>query len=69
MSEETKTTVLSTMETAIQCLNSISFNEKPSLDFIFKNPWTGNYNSVFVFIVDNGLAEDLSSPLVQMLLV
>jgi hypothetical protein len=42
---------------------------KPTLDFVFRNPSTGTLKSVFVFVVDNGPAEQPSSPLVQMLLI
>jgi hypothetical protein len=41
---------------------------KPSLDKFFRNPNTGNLKSEFIFVVDNGPAEDPSSPLVQMLM-
>ena len=42
---------------------------KPNLDYVFHNPKTGLLKSVFIFIVDNGPAEQPSSPLVQMLLI
>lgn len=42
---------------------------KPSLDSFFRNPKTGQLKEEFFFIVDNGPAEEPSSPLVQMLLV
>ena len=42
---------------------------KPSLDGVFRNPRTGCLKREFVFIVDNGPAEDPSSHLVQLLMV
>ena len=39
------------------------------MDFIFRNSTTGDLKSVFIFIIDNGPAEQPSSTLVQMLLI
>ena len=42
---------------------------KPSLDKFFRNSNTGKLKGEFIFVVDNGPAEDPSSHLVQMLMV
>ena len=41
----------------------------PALDVFFRNKATGNLKTEFTFIVDNGPAEQPSSPLVQLCLV
>lgn len=57
-------------ETTIRLFNEILLLlTKPSLDSAFRNPKTGKLKEEFIFIVDNGPAEEPSSPLVQMLLV
>ncbi|CAB3983432.1 zinc finger MYM-type 1-like [Paramuricea clavata] len=57
-------------DTTIRLFNEIFLLlSKPNLDFVFRNPKTGRLKSVFVFIVDNGPAEQPSSPLVQMFLI
>ena len=42
---------------------------KPSLDHFFRNQRTGKLKEELIFIVDNGPAEEPSTPLVRMLLV
>ena len=57
-------------ETTIGLFNEIFLLlSKPNLDFVFCNPKTGLLKSAFIFIVDNGPAEQPSSPLVQMFLI
>ena len=39
---------------------------KLGLDTLFRDPYIGNLKKEFVFVVDNGPAEQPASPLVQM---
>ena len=56
-------------DTTIRLFNEIFLLlSKPNLDFVFRNPKTGLLKSVFIFIVDNGPAEQ-PSHLVQMFLI
>lgn len=56
-------------DTVLRCLNEVLFiMVQPSLDVFFRNPETGKLKENFVFISDNGPAEQPSSPAVQMCL-
>lgn len=56
-------------ETVFRCMNEIFFlMVQPSLDIFFGNPETGRLKENFVFISDNGPAEQPASPAVQMCL-
>jgi len=56
-------------ETVFRCFNELFFLlVQPSLDRFFRNPETGQIKENFVFIVDNGPAEQPSSSMVQMCL-
>lgn len=57
-------------DTAFKCLNEILYLlTLPSIDTLFRNPSTGKLKQEIIFVVDNGPAEQPSSPVVQMLLV
>ncbi len=57
-------------DTTFKCLNELFLLlTKPSLDILFRDPIKGTLKKEFVFVVDNGPAEQPASPLVQMCLV
>ena len=57
-------------ETAFRCLNEILFMlTMPSMDSYFRDIQTDKLKKKFIFIVDNGPAEQPASPLVKMCLV
>ena len=57
-------------ETTFKCLNELLYLlTLPSLDPFFRDQRTGALKKEFVFVVDNGPAEQPCSPLVQMTLV
>ena len=57
-------------DTTFKCLNEICYLlSLPELDTFFRDSATNNFKKEFVFVVDNGPAEQPSSSLVQMCLV
>ena len=57
-------------DTTFKCMNELLLLVSlPALDKFFRNPSTGTLKSEFTFVVDNGLAEQPSSFLVQMCMV
>ena len=54
----------------MKCLNEILYLlTLDGLDLFFRDPDTGCLKNKFIFVVDNGPAEQPSSPVVQMCLV